>query len=129
MKLVTLKVRRDFLRLRGGARWSCSNFILETKPRSEVLDKKGCPRFGFTVTTALGGAVERNFIRRRLKSAVQALADGAAKPNHDYVVVARAAAGRCSFAELQKDLEQALERVHQPRGDSRHGRNKPRLSN
>ena len=115
MKLTTLKVRREFLRIRGGARWSCANFVLETKPRVEHAENIKGPRFGFTVTKALGGAVVRNRIRRRLKSAVQGLVDGSARDNHDYVLIARAGAGSAEFKSLQKDLEQALQRVHHPR--------------
>jgi ribonuclease P protein component len=117
MKLVTLKVRREFLRIRGGARWSCTNFVIETKLRLEGHENIDGPRFGFTVTKALGGAVDRNYIRRRLKSAVQALPSDSAKPGHDYVVIARTGAGTAEFSALQKDLEQALQRVHQPRND------------
>jgi ribonuclease P protein component len=117
MKLITLKVRREFLRIRGGARWSCPNFVIETKLRVEAAENIDGPRFGFTVTKALGGAVDRNRIRRRLKSAIQALPLDAAKPGYDYVVIARAGAGTAEFAALQKDLEQALQRVHHPRKD------------
>jgi ribonuclease P protein component len=115
MELVTLKVRHEFLRLRGGSRWSCANFVLETKPRTEHAEIIEYPRFGFTVTKALGGAVVRNRIRRRLKSAVQALDPKSARDTHDYVLIARAGAGTADFSALQKDLEHALQRVHHPR--------------
>jgi ribonuclease P protein component len=77
MKLVTLKKRREFLRLRGGARFHGKGFVLEGKRReTEGPDVSAGPgrcdgaRFGFTVTKRLGGAVRRNGIRRRLKAAV-----------------------------------------------------------
>ncbi len=120
MKLQTLKKRADFLRLRGGARWACDCFALETRPRpDETSPKPGGTvdgaRFGFTVTKALGNAVVRNRIRRRLKAAVQSLKPEAAKPNHDYVLIARQAAHIKEFSQLKKALEQALQRVHHPR--------------
>lgn len=119
MQLQTLKKRAEFLRLRGGARWACDCFALETKlrdavkPRSLALPER--PRFGFTVTKAMGNAVVRNRIRRRLKAAVQALEEGVAKSSHDYVLIARPAAQTKDFALLKKALEQALQRVHHPR--------------
>ncbi len=113
MQLQTLKKRTEFLRLRGGARWACDCFALETKPRS--LAGPSGPRFGFTVTKAMGNAVVRNRIRRRLKAAVQALEEGVAKSSHDYVLIARPAAQTKDFALLKKALEQALQRVHHPR--------------
>ena len=36
MRLTTLKKRSEFLRIRGGARWSGQCFVLETKPRSAL---------------------------------------------------------------------------------------------
>lgn len=120
MKLQTLKKRAEFLRLRGGARWACDCFALETKPRAvaETTPKPASPvegpRFGFTVTKALGNAVVRNRIRRRLKAAVEALEPAAAKANHDYVLIARKAAHGREFLQLKKALEQALQRVHHP---------------
>lgn len=112
MKLVTLKKRADFLRLRGGARWANASFVLETKPRISSVPKDSGPRFGFTVTKAMGGAVIRNRIRRRLKAAVTATAGPLARSEHDYVIVARIAAVDRPFDALKKDLEQAFQRVH-----------------
>ena len=123
MKLETIKKRPDFLRLRGGARSACESFALETRPRVEpqttIAGKPGPqgPRFGFTVTKAMGNAVVRNRIRRRLKVAVASLDPHCAKANHDYVLIARKAAHDQPFAQLKKALEQALQRVHHPRSE------------
>ena len=120
MSLVTIKKRADFLRLRGGARWANACFVLETKPRAGSIEVAAPgPRFGFTVTKALGGAEIRNRIRRRLKAAVTATAPNLARAEHDYVVIARPAAATRPFDELKKDLEQAFQRVHHPAGRHR----------
>jgi len=37
MKLVTLRKRREYLRVRGGGRWSCPPFVMEAKPREASL--------------------------------------------------------------------------------------------
>jgi ribonuclease P protein component len=118
--LSTLKNRADFLRLRGGARWATAAFVLETKPRpaSQLASVEAGPRFGFTVTKAMGSAVVRNRIRRRLKGAVLALVCSA-RADNDYVLIARAAALDRPFSELKKDLEQAFQRVHHPAGRGR----------
>jgi ribonuclease P protein component len=96
MRIVTLKRRAEFVRIRGGGRWSTQTLVLETKPRAETREGKGGlvddPRFGFTVTKKIGGAVVRNRVRRRLKEAVRALPPGLARPGHDYVLIARAGA-------------------------------------
>jgi ribonuclease P protein component len=120
LSLLTIKKRADFLRLRGGARWSNACFVLETRPRAGSSEANALgPRFGFTVTKALGGAVIRNRIRRRLKAAVIATAPDLARAEHDYVVIARSAAADRPFDDLKKDLEQAFQRVHHPAGRHR----------
>lgn len=127
MAVATLKKRSEFLRLRGGARFATPSFVVETRPRissvaspssPEASDPAALaadgPRFGFTVTKKLGGAVIRNRIRRRLKAVVGMVAPALARSNHDYVLVARLAALDRTFADLKKDLERALQRVHHP---------------
>jgi ribonuclease P protein component len=114
----TLKKRAEYLRLRGGARFATPSFVLETRVReageARANGEDAGPRFGYTVTRKLGGAVVRNRIRRRLKAVVRLVAPRAALPNHDYVLVARLAALDRDFTELKKDLERALHRVHHP---------------
>lgn len=111
MRISTLKKRAEFQRVRGGGRWSADAFVLEGKPRLD--DRIEGPRFGFTVTKKLGGAVERNRIRRRLRAALAELADGHADPRFDYVVVARQVCLELPYAKLRDDLELAFARVHQ----------------
>lgn len=114
--LLTLKRRGEFLRLRGGTRWHTPAFLIETKPRPDSEKHISAPRFGFTVTKAMGPAVVRNRIRRRLKAAVSAVAPANAQAGHDYVIVARSPALDRDFADIKKDLEQAFQRVHHPGG-------------
>lgn len=116
MALVTLKRRSEFLRVRGGARWSGPAFVLEGKAREgESGDAGDAPRFGFTVTKALGSAVVRNRIRRRLREQLRQHADRLARPRFDYVVVARVAALDRRAESLVRDFETAFRRLHQPR--------------
>jgi ribonuclease P protein component len=73
-----------------------------------VMPKHGNgPRFGFTITKKLGNAVTRNRIRRRLKAAFAAGADGA-EASCDYVVVARRTALDRPYALLLEDVTRAL---------------------
>jgi ribonuclease P protein component len=112
LKLTTLKKRSEFLRIRGGNRCPAPSFVLETKARADALETSSPPRFGFTVTKAMGNAVVRNRIRRRLKAAVTAIAEGQARTGHDYVLIARKPAFDMPFDSLKKDLERAFHRVH-----------------
>lgn len=120
MKLITLKKRQDFLRVRGGRRCQNAAFVLETKPRPQPLasshdQASDGPRFGFTITKKIGNAVVRNRIRRRLKHAIGQLAEEFAQPGYDYILIARRAAVTTHFIDLKKDLERCFQRVHDAR--------------
>jgi ribonuclease P protein component len=113
-RLVTLKRRSEFQRLRKGARWATPAFVLEGKRRKdEASNVRGEEaRFGFTVTRQVGKAVERNRIRRRLKAAVRDVQMNHARRDFDYVLIARRPALLSPFSTLVTDLTRALERVH-----------------
>lgn len=124
MSLVTLKRRGEFLRIRGGARWSTGNFVLEAKLRSSqdgklTTETSDEPRFGFTVTKKLGNAVVRNRIRRRLREAVRVHGLQHALNGCDYVVIARESALRSPFEGLRQEFILALEKVNRKLGDRR----------
>jgi ribonuclease P protein component len=121
-RLATLKRRAEFLRVRTGARWATPAFVLEGKPRSDPMPA-AVPRFGFTVSKQIGGAVERNRVKRRLKAAVRDVLSEHARQDFDYVLIARRAALDVAFASLVSDLVLALKRVHgrsqrTPRGEA-----------
>lgn len=128
MKLQTLRKRPEFLRVRGGGRWSSTAFVLETKARFPAAahapgkSDPGCARFGFTVTKRMGNAVRRNRIRRRLRAALTEIASDAAHADHDYVLIARQPAHDMAFDALRQHLVTAFDRVHRPRGGPRNAK-------
>lgn len=111
-RLATLKRRAEFLRVRAGARWAAPAFVLEAKRRSGDAGKA---RFGFTVSKQVGGAVERNRVRRRLRAAVRDVLLDHARDDFDYVLIARRPALDAAYASLVSDLVKALKRVHASR--------------
>lgn len=123
MAIATLKRRSEFLRIRGGRRWSSPAFVIEMRARervgNSVAGASGAARFGFTATKKLGNAVTRNRIRRRLKEAVRNVAPGRAKDGCDYVLIAREAAASRPFAALERDLIAALGRLDRPSDEDR----------
>ena len=137
MAIATLKRRSEFLRIRGGRRWSTPAFVIEMRARGgsdepmrgdqaqdrgtgdrPVDGRAGPPRFGFTATKKLGNAVMRNRIRRRLKEMVRLAAPVHACDGHDYVLVARPTAATRPFAALERDLIAALAALHAPPRDA-----------
>lgn len=68
-------------------------------------------RVGLTVTKKLGGAVQRNRIRRRLRAAVREVFPFHAEAGKDYVLIARSAAHSRKYAAILDDVKQALLRL------------------
>jgi len=120
MAPATLKKRSEFLRVRGGLRWSAAAFVLEARARPEELAQEPA-RFGYTVSKKVGGAVERNKIKRRLRALTAGLEPDQARRGFDYVLIARSGAIERRFSDLKSDLDQAIARVHQPAGQKRRG--------
>ncbi len=65
------------------------------------------PRVGFIVSKAVGNAVRRNLVRRRLKAAVSVLVTDLA-PGTDIVIRALPAAAQASWASLSTEITQIL---------------------
>jgi len=75
-------------------------------------------RFGFIVSKAVGNAVTRNRVRRRLKSIVdRRLAGGFAGADVVFRMLPRSA--EASFQELEEETSRALDRVERLRAESR----------
>ncbi len=106
-----LKARADFLRAAKGRRLRMPCFSLQMIARPEAAEPQP-PRFGFTVTKKLGKAVLRNRIRRRLKEAVRRAPALSAQAGHDYVILAQPAALTEDFAQLQRQISQAIADIH-----------------
>jgi ribonuclease P protein component len=107
---IRLKKRPAFLRAAGGRKVHAALFTLQgiARPGGEA----GEARVGFTVTKKVGGAVERNRIKRRLREAVRITPGLDLQPTHDYVIVARRAALEVSFASLTAALAAAVSKLH-----------------
>ena len=119
MAFSTLKKRSEFLRVRGGSRWSTPALVVEARLRPGDEGDADSPRVGFTISKKIGNAVVRNRVRRRLRAAVRALDPSQMWPGYDYVLIARTAAADRAYKDLKAELEQALQRVHQPGGRGR----------
>ena len=107
-----LKVRADFLRAAKGVRCSGPALTLELCRTPEDRLQEGHARIGFTASRKVGGAVERNRAKRRLRAAAAALLPLLGQPGNDYVLVARAATLKRPFDGLLEDLEGALHTAH-----------------
>jgi ribonuclease P protein component len=101
-----LRTPAEFQRVRSLARaWRHPLVVLDVAP-NEVART----RVGITVSRAVGNAVVRNRVRRRLRAIFQARYAHLA-PGHDLRVVARPATATASFAELRDAVDRLLTRA------------------
>jgi ribonuclease P protein component len=108
MAVARLKRRPEFLAVAAsGLKLVTPGMIVQARPRGDA----GPPRLGLTASRKIGGAVERNRARRRLRAAAEAVIPLAGGAGHDYVLVARAQALSRPYALIVEDLTRALGRL------------------
>ncbi len=94
---------------RDGSSHATRYLVLYTFPRKE--EDREDVRLGVSVSRRVGGAVDRNKVKRTMREAFWALADRL-PPRHDFVIVARAEIGdlidREGMDGVKTDLEAAL---------------------
>ena len=107
-----LKTRADFLRAQKGVRRSAIGLNLEMCATPEAYRQASGFRVGFTASRKVGGAVERNRAKRRLRAVASAVLPAEARQGCDYVLIAKTATLTRPFPDLMKDLAQSLAAAH-----------------
>lgn len=115
MKVLTK--RADFLAANKGLRNARPGFVLLTRQNAG----EGM-RFGITVTKKIGNAVVRNRMKRRFRELLRAQLPISGLEDHDHVLIGRAGGVERDFARMGEELEKALARAKDGKGDSGRGR-------
>jgi ribonuclease P protein component len=98
----SLRHRSEFSRVqRRGARRAGPLFV------ALAAEARGGSRVGITVSKAVGNAVVRNRLRRRVKSILDRIAFGE-PPHRDVVLIARPGAGEADFAAVAAEIGRLL---------------------
>jgi ribonuclease P protein component len=92
---------------REGRSHASRHLVVYAFPRADDEDE---PRLGVSVGRRLGGAVERNRMKRLLREAFWATS-GELQPGHDFVIVARPAAGELAERGGERAVEAELRQV------------------
>jgi len=103
-----LKKRADFLACARASACARGAVVVQARARS---DDRALVRAGFTATKRIGGAVERNRAKRRLREAARLLLPDLARPGCDYVFIARGGVTTRPWVRLLDDVKTALIRL------------------
>lgn len=104
-RIERLKKRPDFLKAAKAPNLARGAVFMQMRPR---LDDDPLIRVGFTATKKIGGSVERNRAKRRLREAARLLLPLHGRPSCDYVFIARGGTGQRPWGRLLDDVKTAL---------------------
>lgn len=108
--LERLRKRSEFLIVsKTGEKWITPAFILQAYQRAS----EGPSRYGITASRKVGGAVERNRAKRRLRALIKDVLPPLAQAGMDYVFIARQEVLKREFALMREELRHALKRLSQ----------------
>ncbi|UUX51992.1 ribonuclease P protein component [Nisaea acidiphila] len=108
--LERLQKRSEFLNIaRNGRKAVTQGLVLQA--RTLEPGQAGPLRIGYTASRKVGGAVQRNRARRRLRAVVHDVLNTMAVPGHEFVLIARANTLTRSYNGLIADLRRALSKV------------------
>lgn len=112
-KLVTIKKRRDFLKIASkGKSFIRPCYILQFLPKENITNNNISRLVGYTASKKVGKAVNRNKAKRRMRALAQKLIKDNASPNYAYVIIARKAILEESFDNLKQDLTFSLKKTN-----------------
>ena len=103
-----LKTRPDFLACAQAPSCARGAVVVQARARG---DDRPLVRAGFTATKRIGGAVQRNRAKRRMREAARLLLPQFARPGVDYVFIARGGVTTRPWDRLLDDVKSALIRL------------------
>ena len=114
MKIDRLTRRPQFLAAAKGVSEARGGVVIQRLERGDGSPHVG---MGFTATRKIGGAVQRNRAKRRLRQAARALLPDHGVPGSDYVFIARMGPTERAWDRLLDDVKSTLTRLARPKAN------------
>jgi len=103
-----LTKRSEFLACAKAPSCAKGSIVVQALPRDDDI---ALVRVGFTATKRIGGAVQRNRAKRRMREAARQILPLIATPGTDYVIIARTGVITREWTRLLDDVKTALLRL------------------
>ena len=102
----TIKKRAEFIASSKGDKFVTPSFIfLKHKLNGAYVNH---PKVGYTASKKIGGAVMRNRAKRRMRFLAKEVLFDNAKPNTNYVIIARRKILEYPFSQMANDLKKII---------------------
>ena len=99
--------------MKDGVRAGSRLLVVHAVDCSSDIERLGGPRFGLVVSKAVGNAVVRHRMSRRLRHlAGHAISSGSARKECDYVLRALPAIADATTEEVTREFDKALGKAH-----------------
>ena len=115
LQIKRLLRRPQFLAAAKGVSEARGGVVIQRLERGDGSPHVG---MGFTATRKIGGAVQRNRAKRRLRQAARALLPNHGVPGSDYVFIARMGTTERAWDRLLDDVKSTLTRLARPKADT-----------
>lgn len=110
--LERLRKRSEFLNVsKTGNKWVTPAFIIQIHERAP----EGPFRYGITASRKVGGAVDRNRAKRRLRALIRDILPAIGRPGTDYVFIARQEVLKRDFTVMGQELKRGVTMLHKGR--------------
>lgn len=93
---------------KSGTRYVTPSFIVQLFRRAP----EGPFRYGVTASRKVGGAVQRNRAKRRLRALIREVLPDIGRTGMDYVLIARGEVLQRDFGLIVTELRSAIEALH-----------------
>jgi ribonuclease P protein component len=108
-RLISIRLRRDFLAANAAKRRATTGFVLLVRDR---CDNDPARRLGVTVTKKIGNAVVRNRMKRRFRALARDVIADRGLTGADHILIGRAGGVERDYALLKAELTAAVDKLN-----------------